>query len=199
MFYSFVRAVLRLVLLLLRRWKIYGAENMPEDGPAVVVANHVSYWDPVVVGCALSRKVYFMAKGELFKIPVLGSLISWLDAFPVYRDRVDSVAIRTALTHLKAGRVVGLFPEGTRSHINKLLNPHIGAAMIASRTGAPIIPVALDGTRGIFGKVKVFIGKPVVSTKFEGVEKKPSKEELHKLSKYVMGNIDNMLRKKCPI
>jgi len=197
-FYPVARAICRIVLMLLRRWEIYGIENMPEKGPVVVVANHTSYWDPVVVGCAFNRKIYFMAKGELFRIPLLGSLITWLGAFPVYRDRVDSTAIRTALTHLKAGRVVGLFPEGTRSHTNELLEPHIGATMIASRVGASIVPVALDGTRGVCSKVRVFIGKPVTYLQSGKVEKKPSKEELTDLSKQIMGKIADMLRKKRP-
>lgn len=198
MFYPVARAICRLALILLRRWEVYGEKNIPEKGPVVVVANHISYWDPVAVGCALNRRVYFMAKGELFEIAVLGPLISWLGAFPVYRDRVDSAAIRTALTHLRAGRVVGLFPEGTRSHTDELLEPHIGAAMIASRVGAPIVPVALEGTRGFCGKVRVFIGKPVEHLRLGEARKKPSKEELVNISRQVMGKIVDMLRKKRP-
>ena len=96
-----------------------------------------------------------MAKAELFKIPVVGHVIALSGAFPVHRDKTDRIAIRTALRLLKEGQVVGIFPEGTRSHSGEMLKPHLGAAMLALKSGAPILPVALSGTRGVWGKVKV--------------------------------------------
>ncbi|MCL6635928.1 MAG: 1-acyl-sn-glycerol-3-phosphate acyltransferase [Peptococcaceae bacterium] len=161
MFYNLARVLCRLVLLLLRRWEVSGSGNMPSSGGVVVVANHVSYWDPVVVGCAFNRKIHYMAKAELFKITFLGPVITALGAFPVHRDRTDRAAIRTAVTHLQEGRVIGVFPEGTRSKTGELLKPHLGAAMLAQKAGTPILPVALKGTRGVFGKVTVWVGEPL--------------------------------------
>lgn len=101
MVYSFARAVLKAVLLVLRRWKVAGLKNIPQKGGLIVVANHTSYWDPVVVGCAFSRPVNFMAKAELFKIPVFGELIGLMKAFPVHRGKIDRAALRKASELLK--------------------------------------------------------------------------------------------------
>lgn len=162
MFYRFARLFCRIVLFLLRRWKVYGLENVPDKEGLLVISNHVSYWDPVIVGCALNRKVYFMAKSELFAIPVLSLIISSCGAFPVNRKSVDHKVTRQALGLLKQGQAVGIFPEGARSHSEGLLNPHLGVAMLALRGDAPVLPVAVVGSRGFFGKVSVFIGKPLI-------------------------------------
>ncbi|AEG15408.1 1-acyl-sn-glycerol-3-phosphate acyltransferase [Desulfofundulus kuznetsovii DSM 6115] len=162
MFYRFARALCRVILALIRRWKVVGAHHLPPSGGVLVVSNHVSYWDPVVVGCALDRQVHFIAKAELFGIPLLGPVIRALGAFPVRRGGGDRQAIRRALELLKQGRVVGIFPEGTRSKSGELLEPHLGAAMLALRAKVPVLPVAVINTRGIFGKVRVHIGKPLV-------------------------------------
>ncbi|HOV78641.1 MAG TPA: lysophospholipid acyltransferase family protein [Bacillota bacterium] len=192
MFYGFARFVCRIVLVLLRRWEVYGAENLPASGGLVLVSNHISYWDPVVIGCAFNRQVYFMAKSELFEIPLLGPLLRALGAFPVRRDRTDSNAIRTALKIIKEGNIVGVFPEGTRSHTGELLRPHMGAAMLASKAGVAMLPVAVSGTRGVFGKVKVFVGKPVKS----GEKTRVVKADLEKASGQVMNQISSLLAGK---
>ncbi|RKO66852.1 lysophospholipid acyltransferase family protein [Desulfofundulus salinus] len=162
MFYRFARAVCRVILVLIRRWEVVGAHHLPRSGGVLVVSNHVSYWDPVVVGCALDRQVHFIAKAELFRIPLLGPVIRALGAFPVRRGGGDRQAIRRALELLKQGRVVGIFPEGTRSKSGELLEPHLGAAMLALRAKVPVLPVAVLNTRGVFGRVRVHIGKPLV-------------------------------------
>ncbi|SHE73838.1 1-acyl-sn-glycerol-3-phosphate acyltransferase [Desulfofundulus australicus DSM 11792] len=162
MFYRVARAICRIVLALVRRWEVVGAHHLPPSGGVLVVSNHVSYWDPVVVGCALDRQVHFIAKAELFRIPLLGPVIRALGAFPVRRGGGDRQAVRRALELLKQGRVVGIFPEGTRSKSGELLEPHMGAAMLALRAKVPVLPVAVINTRGLFGKVRVNIGKPLV-------------------------------------
>ncbi|MDQ0285683.1 1-acyl-sn-glycerol-3-phosphate acyltransferase [Desulfofundulus luciae] len=162
MFYRFARAVCRVILAFIRRWEVVGTHHLPRSGGVLVVSNHVSYWDPVVVGCALDRQVHFIAKAELFRIPLLGPVIRALGAFPVRRGGGDRQAIRRALELLKQGRVVGIFPEGTRSKSGELLEPHLGAAMLALRAKVPVLPVAVLNTRGVFGKVRVHIGKPLV-------------------------------------
>lgn len=189
MFYRLARLICRIILVLLRRWEVRGAENLPASGGLVLVANHLSYWDPVVVGCVFNRPVHFMAKWELFKIPLLGSAIRILGAFPVRRDKSDRNAIRTAIRLLQEGRVVGVFPEGTRSHTGDLLKPHLGAAMLASRAGVPILPVAVSGTRGVFGKVRVYVGQPIFTP--GGI--KAAKSDLEDASDRVMTQIAALL------
>lgn len=187
MAYRLVQLLFRLLLLLLRRWKVYGAENMPAAGGVVIVSNHASYWDPIAVACAFDRKVHYMAKSELFQIPLLGPVIRSLGAFPVRRDRSDRSAIRTAVSYLQEGEVVGVFPEGTRSKTGELLKPHLGAAMIAQKAGVPILPVALSGTRGVWGKVAVRVGTPLAVGAGGGT--KTARMELEEASERAMSEI----------
>lgn len=187
MLYWFLRTVIRFILLFWRRWRVIGLENLPAQGGVVVVANHVSNLDPVVVGCALNRQVHFMAKIELFRNALLGMLIRQLGAFPVNREKSDRQAIRTALELLHAGRVVGIFPEGTRSKTGEIQKPHLGAALLAFKADAPLLPVAVKGTRGFFSRVTVVVGKPIYIPDLW--HSKPGKGELEQISDQVMGTI----------
>lgn len=197
MLYGFAWTICRTYLNIVRRLEISGLENVPLQGGIVVVSNHISYWDPVVIGCSLpkSRHVYFMAKQELFKIPLLGPLIDRLGAFPVKRGGADRSAIRTALEHLGALRVVGIFPEGTRSKSDDMLDPHMGAAMLSTRTGSPVLPVAVMGTRGFFGKIYIKIGKPMY-IKLAPEVKKAGRKELLEISRDIMNGIAGLMECK---
>lgn len=189
LFYKFARLLCRMILVLLRRWEVRGVENLSNIGGLVLVSNHTSYWDPVVVGCAFNRQVHFMAKSELFSIPLLGTAIRILGAFPVRRDKSDRNAIRTAVKLLEKGSVVGVFPEGTRSRTGEMLKLHLGAAMLAFKAGVPILPVAVSGTRGVFGKITIQVGKPI----FSQGGAKASKADLENASDQVMEQIAGLL------
>jgi 1-acyl-sn-glycerol-3-phosphate acyltransferase len=188
-FYWFGRFICRVVLLL-RRMKVYGGANVPRQGGLLVVSNHVSYWDPVVVGSALTRKVHFMAKTELFAIPVFGTIIKWCEAFPVNRRGTDQKAVRAALQFLRQGEVVGIFPEGTRSHTAEFLDPYLGAAMLAVHGNAAVLPVAVIGTRGFLGKVEVVIGRPLNFPKPQ--TKSDLKEKYRVISLKIMDEISQL-------
>jgi len=190
MVYYLGRAICIIILFFLRRWKVYGRENVPAEGGLIVVSNHVSYWDPVAVGCALTRRVFFMAKAELFSVPLLGRFIAGCGAFPVYRTGSDASAIKKALLLLRRKQVVGIFPEGARSHVNELLPPHVGVAMLALHSRVPVLPVAVLGTRGVFGKVRVFIGKPV-----EFINAGKDRESYQKVSAAIMQEIAGLIDK----
>ncbi|OAT86413.1 lysophospholipid acyltransferase family protein [Desulfotomaculum copahuensis] len=191
MFYRLARVLCRLILLVLRRWTVCGAENLPRTGGVLVISNHQSYWDPVVVGCALDRQVHFMAKGQLFRIPVLGPVIRALGAFPVERGGGDRPAVRTSLQILARGLVLGIFPEGTRSRSGGLIEPHLGAAMLALRAKVPVLPVAVINTRGIWGKVTVHIGKPLEFPAFYG--RRHTREDYRTVSRMLMGEIASLM------
>jgi len=153
-FYTFSVVTLRLLFAMLCDLRIVGRERIPQDGPLILVSNHIHFVDPPLIGRALPRKVLFMAKSELFEIPVLGWIVRHFDAFPVRRGTADRQALRNALDALRMGHVIGLFPEGTRSRTGAMRPAHAGAALVALRGNATIVPVAIDGTDQIFSALK---------------------------------------------
>ena len=131
------------------RGRVYGQENVPQEGALVVVSNHASYFDPPLLSCCMNRPVAFMAKEELFEVPVLKQGIKLYGAYPVKRQSADRSAIRAAMAMLKEGWAAGLFLQGTRTDDAKITSPKLGAAMIAAKAKAPILPVSLWGTQNI--------------------------------------------------
>jgi 1-acyl-sn-glycerol-3-phosphate acyltransferase len=148
--------------------EVKGEENFPKEGPALLVSNHISYLDPCVVGDACPRRVSFMAKAELFENKLLNWLLRGVDSVPVRRGEADTSAIKNVLAQLKEGRCVVVFPEGTRSQSGQLQPAEEGAALLATRTGCPVVPIFLSGTdrmldrRGRLHRVRVSmaIGEP---------------------------------------
>lgn len=129
--------------------KVYGQEFVPKLGPALVVSNHASYFDPPFLSCAMARPVAFMAKEELFDVPLLGQAIRLYGAYPVKRGSGDRGALRAAMTALDDGWLVGIFLEGTRTEDGRIHDPKLGAAMIAAKAQVPLIPVGLIGVEQI--------------------------------------------------
>ncbi|WP_338068710.1 lysophospholipid acyltransferase family protein [Paenibacillus nanensis] len=138
--------------------KAIGVENIPKTGAVILASNHISNLDPPTIGVKVPRKVHFMAKEELFKIPVFGALIRAFGAFPVKRGGVSKDAIKAGITLLKSGEVMGIFPEGSRSNAGAAKK---GTAMIAMRSGAAVVPVAIVGGYKLFRQTKVCYGKPI--------------------------------------
>nr|WP_199306856.1 lysophospholipid acyltransferase family protein [Anabaena sphaerica] len=128
------------------RVKIYGVENVPQTSPVLVVSNHASYFDPPIVSNCVRRPVAYMAKEELFKVPVLAQAIKLYGAYPVSRGSADRAAIRAALECLDHGWAVGVFLEGTRTPDGRITDPKKGAALIAAKAKVPFLPVSLWGT-----------------------------------------------------
>lgn len=141
--------------------EVMGKENIPSDGGVLLCSNHISNFDPIIVGMMASRPVHFMAKEELFNIPVLGKLMPHLNAFPVKRGMSDREALRKGLSILKEGKVMGLFPEGTRSETGELGKGLAGAGFFALRTNAAVVPCAVVGPYKLFRKLKVVYGEPI--------------------------------------
>jgi len=161
LFYKFVRALFIAIIKVLFNVKVEGLSNLPEKGPVVVCANHISWWDPPLVCCLLNRPLHFMAKKELFGYPAFGLILRKLKAFPVDRRKVDIGAIKEALQILKRGDVVGIFPEGTRQKAkDRLGEGHPGAALLAMKAGAPLLPVAIRGSYGFRKTIRVACGRP---------------------------------------
>ena len=128
------------------RLRVEGREFIPLTGPAIIAANHVSFLDPFIIGVAIQRHVHFMAKEELFRFRPLGWLLRQYQAFPVYRRQSDRQAMNRAIFLLQRGEIVVIFPEGTRGDGSRLGPAKPGIALIAARTGAPVIPAYHCGT-----------------------------------------------------
>ena len=151
-FYRFAKVVCNVVCKLWFKLEYYGMENLPTDRGYSLVGNHQSYWDPVMMGLKLNTTLTFMANEKLFHKPVLAPIIRGLGAFPVNLKKPDMTAIRTAKKVVKEGKVLALFPEGTRSHDGKLLKFKGGVIYIASVTGEDVVPVCI--TYGNGGKFR---------------------------------------------
>lgn len=173
------------------RWKVYGRENVPDDGVYVFCSNHISWFDPPLVGCAVkpNRQVCFMAKKELFEIPVFKNIITKMGAFPVDREQISRQTIQHALDVLNKGCDLGLFPEGTRSKTGELQKPFLGASLIVLKSGKPVVPVAIKGPYRLFRPVKVKIGKPVYFDEQLGQQKTFPRRQKQEVSEKIMEEI----------
>lgn len=139
----------RLPIRGLMRPAVDGEAFVPRLGGLLVAANHVSYWDPPVLAHALGREVHFLAKEELFRVPVFGSLIRSLNAIPVRRGMADLKGIQEAIASVKGGGCLLIFPEGSRSKTGELLRARPGVGMLWSHTRVPILPAYLSGTNRV--------------------------------------------------
>ena len=140
------------VFRFLFRGQTVGISNVPKTGGVVVVSNHGSHLDPPILGHALGRPVAFMAKTELFRVPVLSFIISACGAYPVKRGSGDREALRTASNRLIEGFATGVFLDGSRQENGRVNNPKAGAALLAARTSCPILPVAIVNSHRAFPK-----------------------------------------------
>jgi 1-acyl-sn-glycerol-3-phosphate acyltransferase len=166
-------AIIGFVARLLWGARVEGSEHIPSEGPFILVANHSSNLDPLILGWAVGnrtgRMIHFMAKAEMLRWPVLGWLASQSAVFFVRRGEGDRSAQRFALEALAAGRPIALHPEGTRSRDGHLKAGKSGAAFLAMRSGAPLLPAGIAGTHRIFpggskiphaSRISVRVGEP---------------------------------------
>lgn len=199
MYYFIGRAICRLFLRIYGGWITIGAENIPATGGVILAPNHISYADPPAVGSAISRQVHFMAKEELFK-GLLGKAIRKVGSFPVKRGTADRRAIKQALNILETGRVLCLFPEGTRSTDGNLQKAEVGLGMIALKSGAPVVPVAVIGTDKVMPsggqrpkrcKMKLVFGKPLYFNDLSDAN--DARQSMEEVGNRVMREIGNLL------
>lgn len=163
LFYGLTKVILATCFWMLFRLRVEGREHEPRSGPVLAICNHVSAIDPPIAGVALRRRARFMAKDELLRVPVLGALLRALGVFPVRRGEPDRQSIRTALEALAGGDLLLMFPEGTRSADGRLRVAEPGAALLALRTGALVLPMAVVGTHRVMPKgARIPRPRPVV-------------------------------------
>ena len=203
--YRACRCFLRLLFGVYNRWEVSGREHVPATGGVLLIANHTSYADPPIVGAACLRPVNFMAKAELFRIPVLSAVIRRTHAFPVKREAADQQALRRALHLLDNGQVLLLFPEGTRSPDGRLMPFEAGAAFLALAGKAQVVPVGIDGAdrllpRGkpvlLAAKLRVRFGPPLDLSEFQAQRR--SREVLQQACEVMSPALDDARRMPVP-
>ncbi|RSK51993.1 lysophospholipid acyltransferase family protein [Bacillus canaveralius] len=159
--YSFAKSLIYVLLKPVYRFEVIGREHFPKEGGVLLCANHIDNLDPPVVGINAPRPVHFMAKAEVFSVPLLGKILPRVNAFPVKRGMSDREALRKGLAILNDGHVLGLFPEGTRSKTGELGKGLAGAGFFALRSESAIVPCAIIGPYKPFKRLKVVYGRPV--------------------------------------
>ena len=186
MLYAFAKLVVRAVGRILWRVDVRGAANVPRDGPLIVACNHISLLDPPLLGGSCPRKINYMAKRELFAIPVFGPLIRALAAYPVDREGSAAGAIKRSIEVLRRGEAIGIFPEGGRN-ASGAAQARRGVALLASLAHAPVVPAAIVGSdrAARLGRVTVVFGTPIRLDP----GRKASRDDLAKFTDAVMGEI----------
>jgi 1-acyl-sn-glycerol-3-phosphate acyltransferase len=205
MLYAILKPLTVIVMRLLFRLESRGTEHVPRQGAVLIVANHSSVLDPPLVGGAAPRPLSFLAKEELFRIPIFGAILRGLNARPLRREGADPRALRTALRLLEEGRALLVFPEGTRGEEGTLRPPKAGAGMLAVLSGAPVVPVYVSGSGRVWprgrrlpqpGKVTVRFGAPL---RFERAEGRDRKERYEAASRAMMDAIRRLKESGEPV
>jgi 1-acyl-sn-glycerol-3-phosphate acyltransferase len=145
-YYSLVRSVANAVLGALSGWDVAGTERIPRQGGLIVASNHISFWDPPLVGAALPRESHFLAKEELFSTPLLGPAIRSVHAIPIRRGTADLSGLARAIDVLRRGGVLLMFPEGSRMRDGELHPARPGVGMLAVHADVPIAPCYISGS-----------------------------------------------------
>jgi 1-acyl-sn-glycerol-3-phosphate acyltransferase len=178
------------------RGHLIGIENIPQKNAFIMVSNHGSLLDPPLLGHALGRNISFMAKAELFKIPLLGFIIKACGAYPVKRGVVDKNTIKTACKKLSNDNCIGIFIDGTRQKNGRVNRPKQGAALLAFKNQKLLLPVAIVNSHRLirfkffiplFSKIVIKVGKPVQPPQSS------SRDDLNYVTMHLQNKINNLI------
>ena len=197
MLYSMLRGAFWVFTHLVCRYRVSGRKHVPLNGPLLIVANHLSWYDPILLGVVLPRRVWFFSKAEIFRWPLVGLVCKSTGQIPVNRGGSDRVALEQGMAYLREGKALMIFPEGTVARQEQMIAAHTGAAMLAIRTGATVLPIAHCGTRRVlrslriwFPRVDIQIGKPYTPVLPPDVSRKVG---LQRITEDMMTRIAEML------
>lgn len=190
---SIIKKLIYAVYRVLFRIEKVNEENVPMEGPIIICANHLNYWDAVGLVTATKRRINFIAKEDLFNNGFLNWIAHVFDVIPIKRGMRDMEAMKRCLSSLKKGIALGIFPEGTRKGLEKGAKVQNGAAYMALKTKAKVVPVGIQGTFRPFTKVTLNYGEPIDFSKYDS--KNPEKDNLDQATKEIIDNII-MLTKK---
>lgn len=194
MLYHIIHFVGSIFYALFFRVTVTGQENIPKEGAAILCGNHISNFDPITMALYMKRLPHYMAKKELFQVPVLGWLITHLNAFPVDRNSADMNAFKMAIKVLKSGELVGMFAQGTRVKPGEEKAAKAGVALFAMKGNAPVIPVAISGSCKLFSKMKISYGEPLYFEEYRG--KRLNTETLELITGQIMDKINEMIEEE---
>ena len=187
-FYHTLYPIFWALMKLFLPWRIEGAENIPQEGGVLLCANHSSLLDPLYILCAMGRKrqLHIIAKAELFSIPVLGWLLRKVGMIPVKRGMADVSAYKESLRVLRGGERMLIFPEGTRVKPGQTIQAHTGAAVMALRGNAVLLPVFIERKKRVFRPTRLVFGAPY-RPEIQG--SKPTTEESRAITDDLMERI----------
>lgn len=180
-YYRFLLSLVGIVLNLFWKPKYKGLANIPAKGPIVLCSNHINAVDPFLIAYGLKREIYFLAKEELFRKPLLRHFLYRTGMIPVKRGQTDRQAIRTVLEQLSEGKMIGVFPEGTRSTDTELLDFHDGAVYFALKSGASLVPTAIVGNYQKGKAMQVVFGKTIPVEKTIKIDR----EQMHGITQHL--------------
>ncbi|MBQ3182008.1 MAG: 1-acyl-sn-glycerol-3-phosphate acyltransferase [Clostridia bacterium] len=188
--YSVFKFIIKIFCKLIFFVEVKGEENVPKEGAAILAINHISFWDAPIILAFSKRRMRTMGKAELFDHKLLAPFLRMAGAFPVHRGTSDITAIKTALKTLKDGEIFTIFPTGTRVKDGEYADAKAGVALIASKSGAPVVPIAIRGGYRLFKKVTIHIGTPLYVKGENGV--KPSGDELKIYADNILSKINSL-------
>ena len=184
--YRFLVSIVSVLVKLIYRVKINGIENLKDDQPFIISANHIHIFDPVILATLTKRQIFFLSKKELFEKKLFAKFFGTVGVIPIDRDNTDIKAIKSCFRVIRAGNILGIFPEGTRVKTVDINNMKKGVALIALKNKVNILPIHIEGTYRIFSKITVDIYPMIEINNFENME---DSEAIDKLTEELFNQI----------